>query len=313
MSGARGQAAQSARGLQSDIQLYLREINKYPLLTAEQERELGWAIVNDNCPMARERFIRSNLRLVVAIAKNYTNRGLPLTDLIEEGNIGLMRAVEGFDPSQGARFSTYGSWWIKQAIKRALVNATQPVHVPAYMVELISKWKIAHRKLEAELGYPPSMQDLARVMDLPIRKVKMIKRAIKAFRQPVADATHEGERLSVTDVLLDTKQSSPDEAVLRSDELKTLQRLLETIDEREARILRLRFGLDGCEPMTLKQVSDEIGISRERVRQLVDEALTKLNERLTEYRQGIEAEDAEQDRETSGAAAIMHDASRIVG
>ena len=141
--------------MQSDIQLYLREINRTPLLTAEDERELGWAIINDNCPAARERMIRANLRLVVAIAKNYSGRGLPLTDLIEEGNIGLMRAVEGFDPSQGARFSTYASWWIKQGIKRALINATQAIHIPAYMVELIAKWKQAVARFEDEHGRAP--------------------------------------------------------------------------------------------------------------------------------------------------------------
>ena len=145
-----------SKGLQSDLSMYLREINKCALLTAEEERDLGWAIINDNCPVARERMIRANLRLVVAISKNYANRGLSLPDLIEEGNIGLLRAVEGFDPAQGARFSTYASWWIKQSIKRALINAMQPVHIPAYMVELVSKWKVAYRKLETELGFPPT-------------------------------------------------------------------------------------------------------------------------------------------------------------
>ena len=152
---ARERATRPKGAVQSDLQVYLREINRTPLLTPEDERELGWRIINDNCPQARDHMIRANLRLVVAIAKNYGGRGLPLNDLIEEGNIGLMRAVEGFDPAQGARFSTYASWWIKQAIKRALVNATQPVHVPAYMVELIAKWKMAARRIEAENGTPP--------------------------------------------------------------------------------------------------------------------------------------------------------------
>lgn len=314
MSGAREQAAQASKAVQSDLQLYLREINRFSLLTAEQEKELGWAIINDNCPVARERMIRSNLRLVVAIAKNYSNRGLPLTDLIEEGNIGLMRAVEGFDPSQGARFSTYASWWIKQAIKRALINATQPIHIPAYMVELIAKWKIAHRKLEAELGFPPTIHDLARAMDLPVRKVRIIKRAIKAFQTPAQEG-REGESLGLGEMVADTRHATPEESILRDDELKTLHQLLGTIDEREARILRLRFGLDGCEPLTLKQISDEVGISRERVRQIVDEALTKLNSRLSEERpvRNLGDTDFASTAERSSADRIMGETARIVG
>src|SRR3954471_16263731 len=213
----------TGRELQSDLQLYLREINTTPLLTAEQERELGWAIINDNCPLARERMIRSNLRLVVAIAKHYNNRGLPLTDLIEEGNIGLLRAVEGFDPAQGARFSTYASWWIKQAIKRALINATQPIHVPAYMVELIAKWKDASRKLEAQLGVPPSVQQLADAMQLPVRKIRIIKRAVKAFQTPTTGATDlEGELIGLGEMLADTRNGAPHDTMLRDDELATL-------------------------------------------------------------------------------------------
>jgi len=299
VSRASGRASAPSRAVQSDIQLYLREINKTPLLTPDEEKELGWAIINDNCAAARERMIRSNLRLVVAIAKNYSNRGLPLTDLIEEGNIGLMRAVEGFDPSQGARFSTYASWWIKQAIKRALINATQPVHIPAYMVELIAKWRIAQRRLEAELGFQPTIHDLAKAMDLPVKKLRVIKRAVRAFQTAGQDSRDVGgDLMSMSDMLADERTATPAESILRGDELLTLKKLLEAIDEREARILRLRFGLDGVEPLTLKQIADEVGISRERVRQIVDEALTKLNERLNDeepsqwFRQGQEEEAA---------------------
>src|SRR5262249_18938841 len=228
VSGARGQAAPASKGVQSDLQMYLREINKFPLLTAEQERELGWAIVNDNCPIARENMIRSNLRLVVAIGKNYANRGLPLTDLIEEGNIGLMRAVEGFDPSQGARFSTYASWWIKQAIKRALINATQPIHIPAYMVELIAKWRIASRKLEAQLGAPPSVQQLAEYMQLPVRKIRIIKRAVKAFQSPASGPTDlDGESIGLGEMVADTRHGAPEDSILQGDELQTLKQLLD--------------------------------------------------------------------------------------
>lgn len=263
------------------MQVYLREINRYPLLTPDEERELGWRVINDNCAESRNRMVQCNLRLVVSIAKNYTGRGLALPDLIEEGNIGLMRAVEGFDPAQGSRFSTYASWWIKQSIKRALVNACQPVHIPAYMVELVAKWKAAYRRLELEMGTQPSLHDLAKAMDLPLKKVRIIRRAVKAFQSPGQAARDRGgDLVQFSEMLTDTRLGSPDERYFQSEELITLKQLLDTIDEREARILRLRFGLDGSEPMTLKQIAEEVGISRERVRQIVDEALTRLNAQI---------------------------------
>ena len=269
--------------MKSSLQTYLQEINRYPLLTAEEERELGWRIINEQCPEARDRMIKSNLRLVVAIAKKYSNRGLPLTDLIEEGNIGLMRAVEGFDPAQGARFSTYGSWWIKQGIKRALMNANQPIHIPAYMVELIAKWKMHSRKLSAELGHEPSMEQLAVSMDLPLKKVQIIKRAIKVFNAPnQAPRDMDGEAVGLDGLIADYRISTPEDRSLREEELGILRRLMETIDDREAEILRLRFGLDGSEPLTLKEIAGEVGISRERVRQIIEESLERLNERLND-------------------------------
>ncbi len=273
----------SSREVISDVQAYVREVNETPLLTLEEERELGWAIINENCPASRERMIRSNLRLVISIARNYANRGLPMTDLIEEGNIGLMRAVEGFDPAQGARFSTYASWWIKQAMKRALINAMQPVHVPGYMVELIAKWKEASRKLEAELGVPPTLQQLADHMQLPLRKVRIIRRAIKAFQSLSSNgAAGDSDLRSLGEMIADERAGQPTDRMFRQDEVDTLRKLLDAIDEREAEILRLRFGLDGQTPLTLKEISDAVGLSRERVRQVVDEALVKLNEQLTD-------------------------------
>ena len=265
------------------MQTYLKEINRYTLLTAEEERELGWKIINDQCPIARDRMVNSNLRLVVSIAKKYSNRGLPITDLIEEGNIGLLRAVEGFDPAQGARFSTYGSWWIKQGIKRALMNANQPIHIPAYMVELIAKWKMHSRLIQAETGHEPTIQQLADAMDLPVKKIQIIKRAVRAFNAPnQAPRDLNGEAVGLGGLIEDYRGSTPDDQSLRSEELGTLRRLMETIDDRESDILRLRFGLDGSEPLTLKEIAAEVGISRERVRQIIEESLNRLNERLSD-------------------------------
>lgn len=269
--------------LDTELQTYLRDINEVPLLTAEEEKILGWRILNDNCPEARERMIRANLRLVVALAKRYTNRGLTFGDLIEEGNIGLIRAVEGFDPAQGARFSTYGSWWIKQAIKRALINAVQPVYIPAYMVELVAKWKQASRGLEEELGRQPSVQELAERLQLPMKKVRIIRNAVRAVQSRGRGPTDEdGQSLALSSLLADTRGVQPDQEALLDDELRTIQQLLEAIDEREADVLRLRFGLDGRAPLTLKQIGAEIGLTRERVRQIEIHALEKLNRRLND-------------------------------
>jgi RNA polymerase primary sigma factor len=271
--------------LQSDLQLYLKQINEVPLLSPDEEKQLGWAIINDNDQHAKELMIKANLRLVISISKNYVHRGLPLADLIEEGNIGLIRAVEGFDPAQGARFSTYASWWIKQAIKRTLINAVQPIHIPAYMVELIARWKESSRKLEEQLGRTPGMQELAKAMKLPLKKLQIIRRAVKAFHAPShAPTGDDGEAVDFNDLFQDTRNGNPEERVESREEFRLILRLLDSIDERDARVLRLRFGLEGQEPLTLKQIGHEVGLTRERVRQIEVEALKRLQQQLQDDR-----------------------------
>jgi len=270
--------------LQSELQLYLRQINEVDLLTPEEEKILGWRIINDSDHEAKQRMIKANLRLVVSISKNYVRRGLPLSDLIEEGNIGLIRAVEGFDPAQGARFSTYASWWIKQAIKRTLINAVQPIHIPAYMVELIARWKQTHRALEDELGRPPTAPELAKAMHVSQKKLQIIRRAMKAANSSAQPVGEDGEPTDFSDLFEDHRCEPPDETIAQSEEFQTIIKLLDSIDERDARVLKLRFGLEGQEPLTLKQIGKEVGLTRERVRQIEVEALRKLEAQLKDDR-----------------------------
>lgn len=231
--------------------------------------------------IARDRMIRSNLRLVVNIAKNYANRGMTLSDLIEEGNLGLLRAVEGFDPEQGTRFSTYASWWIKQAIKRALINTVQPIHIPAYMVDMIARFKQAKETFVEREGRQPDIKELALELGLPERKVRIIKRAVKAFSSPTQSGDTE-EGLPLSEMLADTNGPLPEDAIFSESESKMIHRLLDQIDEREAKILRMRFGLDADEPMTLKDIGEKVGLTRERVRQIENEALKRLNQLVNE-------------------------------
>jgi RNA polymerase primary sigma factor len=265
--------------VQSGLQLYLRQINESPLLTAEEEKTLARRIIEENDPEARERMVRSNLRLVVNIAKHYVGRGLSLPDLIEEGNIGLLKAVEGFDPENGSRFSTYASWWIKQAIKRALINSVQPIHIPAYMVEMMAKLKYAMRELEDKLGRLPTLDELSAHMKLPAKKLRIIRKAVKAYHSPTQSGSADGE-LTINDLVADTNTRPPDQMALDRDDLDQLGELLGQIDKRAAMVLTLRYGLNGADPMTLKEIGLQIGLTRERVRQIEHEALRKLNEAM---------------------------------
>jgi RNA polymerase primary sigma factor len=266
------------RAAQSPLETYLREIDSTPLLTAAEERALAYRI-EDGDSEARDHMVRANLRLVVNIARSYPGKGLALQDLIEEGNLGLLRAVEGFDPSMNTRFSTYASYWIKQSIKRALINTAKTVRIPAYMVELLTKWRRASAKLQEELGRTPTEDEVAHSMQLPKKKLAIIKKAISLYNAgPQSDSGDTGWTLD--EMLMDSTTETPDAKLGMADDLRHVLALLDKMDTREATVLRMRFGLDDQEPLTLKEIGERLGLTRERVRQIEVEALAKLREQL---------------------------------
>jgi len=260
------------------LDTYLTDINEVPLLTAEQEISLAERVKQGDMA-AREHMIRANLRLVVSIAKNYVNRGLSFMDLIEEGNIGLMKAVEKFDPEAGCRFSTYATWWIKQGIRRALVNTVKTVRVPSYMSEIVSRWKATAMELNYRLGRQATTAEIAEELDLPEHNWDVVRETVLANSQPTFSMNEDASTI-VADHLEDSRIRTPEEELFTNHEIARLMELLDVLDDRERRILRMRYGLDDGKPMTLKAIGERIGLTRERVRQMERQALGTLHETM---------------------------------
>lgn len=284
---------------------YLRQIKKYALLTAEEERELGLRVraaaeaderyqrreitlrererIMRAAAEARAQLAQANLRLVITVAKNFRNRGLPMEDLVNEGNVGLMNAIDRFDPNVGSRFSTYAGYWIDQAIRRAVQNAGQ-IHIPSYLIEQIGHMRLALRELAEKLGRQPTMVELAQHMGITPRKAAAIAQAIRACASRTPTATPEGET-SITDNLPDPRAPSPFDAAFSQSDADFVGEMLSRITEREALVLKLRYGLSSRDGrrMTLKEVGAAVGLTRERVRQIEKQATQKLMEYMKDH------------------------------
>jgi RNA polymerase primary sigma factor len=269
-----GPRRKPSSAVQNPLETYLRDINDTSLLSAADEKRLARAIATGDAA-ARDHMVRANLRLVVNIARGYANRGLPLPDLIEEGNLGLLRAVEGFDPDMGTRFSTYASYWIKQSIKRALINSGKTIRIPAYMVELLSKWRRATARLLEVLGRTPTQEEVARMLGLARKKLPIIKKAIHVHQSAPQTEQVDGG-WSLGEIVRDENMKCPAEVLLDEDTMRHVLQRVEQLDERASRILKLRFGLEGGEPMTLKEIGAVLCLTRERVRQIEAETLAQL-------------------------------------
>jgi RNA polymerase primary sigma factor len=267
-------------GRADTLQLYLREIGQVRLITPAEEIALARRIRKGD-KRAREEMIKANLRLVVKIARDYDGLGLPLLDLINEGNIGLMKGVERFDPRKGAKLSTYASWWIKQAIKRALANQSKTIRLPVHVVDKVAHIRRAELRLREELDREPTDEEIADVLGLNPRRVGQYRAASRA---PVSLDSPIGteESTSISEVVADPNAVAPFERLVKANDNALVKEVLATLTERESKILAMRFGLDDGKPKTLETVGEHFHVTRERIRQIQDEALLKMRVKMEE-------------------------------
>jgi RNA polymerase sigma factor (sigma-70 family) len=259
------------------IKDYLTEIDESPLLSWKEECELAGQIIKNDDPEARDHLVRSNLRLVVSIAKRFATGRMSLGDLIEEGNLGLIRAVDSFDPSVGVRFSTYAAWWIKQTIKRALLLDSGPISIPTYMVELVNQYRHVVAELQKKLGDMPSIARIAEEMKVPVKKITAIKEIADSVNTSLETESSQTEQ-TFHETTPQVSNQLPEDELTSTEELGKVVLMLDKMDARQAEVLKLRFGINGKEPLTLKQIGAKLGLTRERVRQIQQEGLQALNE-----------------------------------
>ena len=259
------------------VRLYLREIGKIPLLTPEEEADLAQRIVKGD-KKAKDKMVESNMRLVVSIAKRYGGRGLDFLDLIQEGNTGLLRAVEKFDPDKGFKFSTYATWWVRQAITRAIADQARTIRIPVHMVETINKVLRTTRKLTSELNREPTNEEIAKELDMEPEKVDYVMRIKQDIASLDASVGREGddEDSVLGDFVEDEERISPEDSAANQILKEQLSEIIATLTDREQKIIRLRFGIGGGRPHTLEEVGNEFDVTRERIRQIEAKALSKL-------------------------------------
>ena len=259
------------------VRLYLREIGKIPLLSNEEEVDLAYRIVKGE-KKAKDKMVEANMRLVVSIAKRYSGRGLDFLDLIQEGNTGLLRAVEKFDPDKGFKFSTYATWWIRQAITRAIADQARTIRIPVHMVETINKVLRATRKLTNELNREPSVEEIAKEMGMEPEKVDYVMKIKQDIASLDATVGRDGddEDSVLGDFLEDEGRVSPEDAAAAQMLKEQIAEILSSLSEREQKVVKLRFGIGGGRPHTLEEVGAEFSVTRERIRQIEAKALSKL-------------------------------------
>ena len=268
-------------------QIYLSEIGFSPLLTAEEEVYFSRLSLKGD-ESSRKRMIESNLRLVVKIARRYNNRGLPLLDLIEEGNLGLIRAVEKFDPERGFRFSTYATWWIRQTIERAIMNQTRTIRLPIHVVKELNIYLRASRELIQKLDHEPTAEEIAEHLDKPVNDVNKMLRLNERIASVDTPFAGDSEK-ALLDVIADEKSAGPESDLQSDDMSNNIVHWLNELNTKQREVLARRFGLLGYEPATLEDVGREIGLTRERVRQIQVEALKRLRDILSQQNLSIEA------------------------